>query len=214
MAAFTTLVLGGARSGKSVVAEDLAGRLGRSRSQDVWYLATAAPAAPGDADWAARIAAHRSRRPSTWTTIETASDGDLAGALLAAGGVALVDSLGTWVAAALERCTVALSEAAIGPEPVGGSDSPTGPPSPLDLSVAVGELVEALCRRRDQQLATVIVSEEVGLGVHPVSASGRQFRDLLGSVNQAVAKAADQVMLVVAGRVLPLVTVGEAFGGC
>jgi adenosyl cobinamide kinase/adenosyl cobinamide phosphate guanylyltransferase len=50
----------------------------------------------------------------------------------------------------------------------------------------------------------VVVSEEVGLGVHPSSELGRHFRDALGDVNQAVAAVADRVLLVVAGRVLPL----------
>jgi adenosyl cobinamide kinase/adenosyl cobinamide phosphate guanylyltransferase len=51
---------------------------------------------------------------------------------------------------------------------------------------------------------TVVVSEEVGLGVHPSSEVGRKFRDVLGTANQAVAELADRVLLVVAGRVLPL----------
>ena len=51
---------------------------------------------------------------------------------------------------------------------------------------------------------TVVVSDEVGLGVHPSSEMGRQFRDELGALNQLVAAAADEVLLVVAGRVLRL----------
>ncbi len=51
---------------------------------------------------------------------------------------------------------------------------------------------------------TVVVSEEVGLGVHPSTEAGRAFRDVLGDVNRAVADVADEVLLVVAGRVLPL----------
>ena len=50
----------------------------------------------------------------------------------------------------------------------------------------------------------MIVSEEVGLGVHPSTEVGRAFRDVLGDVNRAVAEVADEVLLVVAGRVLPL----------
>ena len=51
---------------------------------------------------------------------------------------------------------------------------------------------------------TVLVTDEVGLGVHPSSEMGRQFRDELGALNRMVAAVADEVLLVVAGRVLPL----------
>jgi adenosylcobinamide kinase/adenosylcobinamide-phosphate guanylyltransferase len=69
---------------------------------------------------------------------------------------------------------------------------------------------EALCaslveRRGD----TVLVSDEVGLGVHPSSRSGRAFRDAMGALNQAVASISDEVLLVVAGCVLPLGSVGD-----
>jgi adenosyl cobinamide kinase/adenosyl cobinamide phosphate guanylyltransferase len=50
----------------------------------------------------------------------------------------------------------------------------------------------------------VVVSEEVGLGVHPATEDGRRFRDALGTLNQAVAAVADEVLLVVAGRILRL----------
>ena len=63
----------------------------------------------------------------------------------------------------------------------------------------------ALCRALTERTGdSVVVSEEVGLGVHPSSAAGRQFRDALGTLNQDVAEVADQVVLIVAGRVLPL----------
>ena len=86
-----TLVLGGASSGKSLIAEEIAGSCG-----DVTYVATAVPA-PGDADHAARIAAHRARRPASWTTVECTAVSDLARHLRQIAGVALVDSLGTWI---------------------------------------------------------------------------------------------------------------------
>jgi adenosyl cobinamide kinase/adenosyl cobinamide phosphate guanylyltransferase len=71
-----------------------------------------------------------------------------------------------------------------------------------DLRPDVGGLLAALGARRGD---TVIVSDEVGLGVHPSTEVGRRFRDVLGDVNAAVAEAAGEVLLVVAGRVLPLV---------
>jgi adenosyl cobinamide kinase/adenosyl cobinamide phosphate guanylyltransferase len=70
-----------------------------------------------------------------------------------------------------------------------------------------GEPVDgaALCRALAERNGdTVIVSEEVGLGVHPPTAAGRQFRDALGTLNQAVAEAADAAYLIVAGRALRL----------
>ena len=159
-----TLVLGGARSGKSAVAE----RLAASRSPSVTYVATGS-ADPTDSGFAARIAAHRLRRPTTWTTVECGAG--LVEALGAASGVVLVDALGTWVAA---------------------HD---------DFVVDVDGLVAALSGLDGD---AVVVSEEVGLGVHPSTAIGGAFRDALGSLNQAVAEVADDVLLVIAGRVLSL----------
>jgi adenosyl cobinamide kinase/adenosyl cobinamide phosphate guanylyltransferase len=158
-----TLVLGGARSGKSEIAEAIAARL----PGPVTYVATSA-VDPEDAEWAARVAAHRDRRDPSWKTLEVA--GELAQTLSEVGGSVLVDSLGTWVSR-------------------DGSDA-----EPDDL-------VRALATRSGD---TVLVSEEVGLGVHPSTESGRHFRDALGEVNRAVAAVADEVLLVVAGRVLPL----------
>jgi adenosylcobinamide kinase / adenosylcobinamide-phosphate guanylyltransferase len=70
-----------------------------------------------------------------------------------------------------------------------------------ELDPPVQELVDALAGRTG---TTVLVSEEVGLGVHPETPVGRRFRDVLGDLNQAVAEVSDEVLLVVAGRVLPL----------
>ena len=158
------LVLGGARSGKSVVAE----RRAAESSTAVTYLATAVPAGD-DADFAARIAAHQARRPPTWSTVEVGAA--LAEHLRDLDGTALVDSLGTWVA------------------------------NYEDFEVDGRALVDAMTGRSGD---TIVVSEEVGLGVHPSSEAGRRFRDVLGALNQVVAEAADDVLLVVAGRVLPL----------
>ena len=171
-----TVVLGGARSGKSAVAERLAAQAaggrdgaipgGRGR---VTYVATWVPE-PSDADMVARVVAHRARRPSDWEVVEVAGN-DLAGALRGLGGTVLVDALGTWVAAA------------------------------DDFAVDAGDLCVALKGRTGD---TIVVSEEVGLGVHPSTDSGRRFRDALGALNLAVAAVADRALLVVAGRALVL----------
>jgi adenosyl cobinamide kinase/adenosyl cobinamide phosphate guanylyltransferase len=159
-----TLVLGGAASGKSVVAERLAADLGAA----VTYVATWEPD-PDDADMRARVDAHRARRPAGWSTVECTVG--LPAVVRALPGTVLIDALGTWVAAA------------------GGE------------GVDAAALCAAL-RARDGD--AVVVSDEVGLGVHPSSEAGRRFRDALGTVNQQVAAAADRVWLVVAGRVLEL----------
>jgi adenosyl cobinamide kinase/adenosyl cobinamide phosphate guanylyltransferase len=157
-----TLVLGGARSGKSELAERLVERSGQS----VTYVATGVAT---DGDMAARIAAHRARRPTTWQTVEAGQD--LTSVVSELGGSVLVDSLGTWLARldGFENNFVRLAEA---------------------LAARPGD--------------TVVVSDEVGLGVHPSSEVGRQFRDALGQLNRTVANAADEVLLVVAGRVIRL----------
>ena len=74
------------------------------------------------------------------------------------------------------------------------------------LAVDAGALCSALVERRGD---SVVVSDEVGLGVHPSTSVGRQFRDALGSLNQAVSAVADRTYLVVAGRMLPLASVTE-----
>jgi adenosyl cobinamide kinase/adenosyl cobinamide phosphate guanylyltransferase len=74
-----------------------------------------------------------------------------------------------------------------------------------EFGVDTAELCDALARRDGD---TVVVSEEVGLGVHPSTAAGQQFRDALGELNQAVATVADEVVLVVAGRALRLEAAG------
>ncbi len=164
-------MLGGARSGKSAFAEQLAG------SEAVRYVATAV-ADPADADFAERIAAHRARRPGSWTIVE----GDLVAALREAAPVTLVDDLGTWLTARLDAR--------------GAWDSPRG-----TLSPEMDTLVTAVDHYRER---LIIVSPEVGLGVIPATASGRLFRDEIGTLNQRLADICDEVFLVVAGHALQI----------
>lgn len=163
-----TLVLGGARSGKSLIAEQLAGSHGGA----VTYVATAVTA-PGDADHAARIDAHRARRPGDWDTIECSRASDLARCLRRIRGVALVDSLGSWVA--------------LRPD--------------FDVGDETDDLLAALVEREG---STVLVSEEVGLAVHPPTEAGRRYVEAMGALNQRVAAVADRALLVVAGRAVEL----------
>ncbi|MGY1739278.1 MULTISPECIES: bifunctional adenosylcobinamide kinase/adenosylcobinamide-phosphate guanylyltransferase [unclassified Blastococcus] len=163
------LVLGGSRSGKSAHAESLV-----ADRSDVVYLAASAPA-PGDAEWAARVAAHRARRPASWTTLETTAPSDLL-----RGGTVLVDSVTTWVAALMDETGV-------------WDDAPG---SAQRLAGRCDALVNAWAMTPAHVVA---VSDEVGLGVVPETRSGRLFRDTLGAVNQRLAGTADEVWFVVAG---------------
>ncbi len=167
-----TLVLGGTRSGKSAIAESLAASLAVSLGRPVTYIATAA-VDPSDTNHVARVAAHQARRPRGWATVECETPAELPQALLDTTGVALVDSLGTWV---------------------------TLHP---DLHVDAEDLLDGLARR---QHPTVVVSEEVGLAVHPPTELGRRYVDALGTLNQQVAAAAGRVLFVVAGRAVELPT--------
>jgi adenosylcobinamide kinase/adenosylcobinamide-phosphate guanylyltransferase len=163
------LILGGARSGKSALAEERALSLGGG---NVLYVATAI-ARPEDPDLSRRIEAHRERRELNWGLLEL-KGGGLDSVLDAMDGwsAILFDSLTLWVSARmldevesgiLEEFERFVGRASMRPEPV------------------------------------ILVSDEVGLGVVPESAEGRRFRDLLGLVNQRAAAAAEEVHLCVAG---------------
>jgi adenosylcobinamide kinase/adenosylcobinamide-phosphate guanylyltransferase len=170
------LVLGGARSGKSAYAEHLLGD-----EASVTYVATAVVDGE-DVDWAARVAAHLARRPANWTTIETI---DLVAVLNANGAPVLVDSVTAWLTATMD--VVGIWEAA--------------PGACAELGARIDAVVAAWAGTARHVVA---VSDEVGLGVVPESASGRVFRDALGLLNQALAATADEVYLVTAGIPLRL----------
>jgi adenosylcobinamide kinase/adenosylcobinamide-phosphate guanylyltransferase len=146
-------------------------------------VALVATAEALDADMAERIARHQAERPSDWLTLE--SPLDPVGAcrrLVGSVDLAVVDCLTLWVS----NCFL------------GGRDA--------DAILAAADDLSALCRER--VLSLVVVSNEVGEGVHPATRDGRRFRDLLGLVNQRVAAAADRVTLMIAG--IPLVVKGRA----
>ncbi|SCF47160.1 bifunctional adenosylcobinamide kinase/adenosylcobinamide-phosphate guanylyltransferase, partial [Micromonospora mirobrigensis] len=168
----TVLVLGGIRSGKSEFAESLV-----ADAPTVRYVATAADADPEDQEWAARLAAHRDRRPGSWTTEETAGDPRRLADVIASAEpneTLLVDDLGGWV-------TVLLDPAH----------------QPADDVATIAELATAL---RETPARVVLVSPEVGLSLVPTTPLGRAFTDALGAANRAVADACDAVVLVVAGQ--------------
>jgi len=176
-APWRVLVLGGARSGKSEQAE-----LRVAGESDVTYVATGPGREAGDPEWAARVAAHRARRPAWWRTAETT---DLAGVLAGASGAVLIDGIGTWLAAAMDEC--------------GAWDG-----SAEGAARLAGRIRGLAGAWRQTRAHVVAVSDEAGLGVVPATPAGRLFRDELGRLNQLLAAESEEAELVVAGRVVPL----------
>jgi nicotinate-nucleotide--dimethylbenzimidazole phosphoribosyltransferase len=169
------LVLGGIRSGKSELAEELV--LGRTGAMPL-YVATARRL-PDDPGWNARLDAHRARRGDGWSTVEVGEDPSALPALLrgaAPTDVLLVDDLGTWLGAVMDVTPDGLSSVA------------------AELSAAVRACLATL----------VLVSPEVGLSLVPANEAARRFADGLGLTNRAVAAACDAVVLVIAGNAVPV----------
>lgn len=163
------LVTGGARSGKSRFAQEMAEG---ARAARRLFVATAVRC---DAEMRRRIIKHRAERDGRWATLEepTRLPERLPRSHLSAGGVILFDCLPTFVTNLL-----------------------LARHSHASIRKRVGAVLKA-CRRPG--LTTLFVSNEVGLGLVPEHPLGREFRDLLGIVNQQVAGAADDVYLLVAG---------------
>lgn len=164
-----TLVLGGARSGKSRYAEGLV-----SATPPPWtYIATAQAF---DDEMKLRLAHHRSRRDERWRTVEEPLElGPIIARHASEGGAVLIDCLTLWLSNIL----------------LNGHDTER----------ASAELIDALERVRGK---IVIVSNEVGFGIVPDNRLAREFRDAQGWLNQAVARVADQVVLIAAGLPLTL----------
>ncbi len=169
-----SLVLGGARSGKSTYAEKLAtGALFGGTPKPALYIATAEA---GDVEMATRIMAHRARRGANWTTIETPlalDEAVLANAV--PGRPILVDCLTLWLSNLMH--------------------------AERDLDEAADELVRAL---DGLAAPVVFVSNEVGLGIVPETSLGRAFRDAQGRLNMRMAERADRVISMTAGLPLVL----------
>jgi adenosylcobinamide kinase/adenosylcobinamide-phosphate guanylyltransferase len=182
----STLVLGGARSGKSAHAEALASASGR----EVVYIATAQPGR-SDGEMAQRIAHHRAGRPAHWTTIEEPIA--LGGAILqwsAPSRVVLVDCLTLWLSNLLFSGAEAFPETGVITLP------------PL-FHAQRQALLDAIASASGD---VIFVSNEVGMGIVPMGAVSRAFVDEQGRLNQAVAAACGRAVFVAAG--LPLVLKG------
>ena len=173
-----TLILGGARSGKSDYAEKLAAQQGNQ----VLYIATAEA---GDQEMLDRIAAHQRARPSHWQTLEAPRH---VGPALER----LPDKPAVWL---LDCLTLLVSNIILAMDQE---------PTPVIEAAVQSELESILATQVTQAAALIIVSNEVGLGLVPSYTLGRLYRDILGRANQHLAARADQVIFMVAGLPMTL----------
>ena len=162
------VLLGGARSGKSALAVQLAG-------ERATFVATGTAE---DEEMAERIRRHRDDRPAAWTTIEEPIALGAALDSVAPEETVVVDCLSLWVSNLLGARWE---------------------------NAAVEQEAAAVAQRAAARLgSTIVVSNEVGLGIVPINPLGRRYRDLLGLVNRTFAAQAERAVLVVAGRGLEL----------
>ncbi len=169
-----TFLIGGARSGKST----LAVQLGEHHGGAVHFIATAEPF---DDDLRERVERHRADRPPSWTTAEVPVELPAAIADAPPDAFVIVDCLTVWLANLLVHVI-----------------------DPQRRAQYEHDMVTALRERAATTSPVVVVSNEVGLGIHPDTSIGRDYRDELGRLNQLVAAAADASLLMVAGRALRL----------
>ena len=179
----SVLITGGARSGKSRFAQELAARLG----EPVLFVATAVA---GDEEMRQRIEQHRRKRPAAWSTLEVTTEvGSRICREIGRAQVVIVDCITLLVSNILDRYCSQVGEQ-------------------MDASLIeqrviaeINELVACISR---VEASFIVVTNEVGLGLVPVNKVGRLYRDLLGKANQLLAEYADEVYLMVAGLPLPI----------
>lgn len=177
------LILGGARSGKSHFAQQLAQACSDEEQRSIVYIATAEA---GDEHMRQRIKRHRQGRPVGWETVEAPQD--VAAAIEIAGdsaAVIIVDCL-----------TLLISNLLL----AGGEDFNENEAQVTSKEEAILDEIEALIRAaREANAQVMVVSNEVGMGIVPLTRLGRIFRDIAGRANQALAQAADEVYVMWAG---------------
>lgn len=187
-----TFITGGVRSGKSILAEDLAAEAGRP----VYYLATMR-IFDGDPEQLRRLEIHRSRRPADWQTVDAAFDAhDVVSGLPAGEATAIFDCLSLYV-------TNILLATADGVDIAYDAAGPSDPYlKETEVLQKIGSVLAAMEQR--PEIDFVVVSNEVGWGVVPESSLGRCFRDFLGLANQEFAARARRVYLACSGLRLQL----------
>jgi adenosylcobinamide kinase/adenosylcobinamide-phosphate guanylyltransferase len=170
-----TLLIGGARSGKSREAERIL-----AAEREVTYVATAYPIGT-DEEWDERVRRHQADRPAHWRTVETL---DVTGLLATAGPPVLVDCLTLWLTRLMDR-----------------HDAWDDAAWPTAQKAVAADIEELLAAWRTTSRRVVAVTNEVGQGVVPATAAGRRFRDLMGHLNARLAAETEDVRWCVAGRV-------------
>jgi adenosylcobinamide kinase/adenosylcobinamide-phosphate guanylyltransferase len=168
------VILGGTRSGKSRFGRDRAAAL--AGDDPVTFVATALP---GDAEMDERIAMHRADRPAGWATVEPGRDLPAAIRAVAATTTILLDGLTLWLSQLID-------------EPVDVAALVEGPIEDLRGALAAHDG------------PAVVVSDEIGLGLVPMDAVSRAFRDLLGIAHQRLVADSDEAWFMVAGRAIRL----------
>ncbi|MEN8614121.1 bifunctional adenosylcobinamide kinase/adenosylcobinamide-phosphate guanylyltransferase [Dehalogenimonas sp. THU2] len=174
----TILLIGGARSGKSSYAEELAREIGG----EVLFVATAEA---GDAEMQTRIAAHKKSRPAHWHTLE---------APCGVGGCIALDTR-SYDVVVLDCVTLLVNNILCKHMAVQGDDV-SQKAVEEDVKSEIGAVIECM---RKSPATYVMVTNEVGEGIIPLGASTRIYRDVLGRANQMLARAVDEVYLMVAG---------------
>ena len=171
-----TLILGGARSGKSTYAQQLAATMGGK----VLFCATAEPL---DDEMQSRIEQHRRSRPVDWDTVEASRDiGTALHKMVAGYDTVIIDCITLLVANCIgENTNVDTAEQLVHSE--------------------ITNLINLMQRKHSSYM---LVSNELGNGLVPENGLGRVYRDVLGKANQMLAAHADEVYLMVAGLPLKL----------
>ncbi len=178
------LIIGGARSGKSHFAQELALKL----EELVLFVATAEAS---DEEMQQRIEEHRKARPATWSTLEVTTHV----------GRRIRQQIGEAQTVIIDCITLLINNIFLehgGKH--GGNDELDAPTIEQAVITEIDELIDCINR---VNATFIIVTNEVGLGLVPANKVGRLYRDLLGKANQMLAQHADEIYLMVAG--LPLV---------
>lgn len=178
-----TLVLGGARSGKSAYALELAAQRGQADSVQAYRVLFVATALAFDEEMITRIDRHKSERPADWYTLEAPKQvgGAIRGCPVKA-GVLVLD------------CLTLLANNVLLDQP-----DPDNIPEEIAQELLDSEVNSLLAAYQDSSAEWIIISNEVGLGIVPATPLGRIYRDVLGRANQRLAQVADRVVLMVAG---------------
>jgi len=177
------LITGGARSGKSRFAQELALKLGKP----VLFVATAEA---GDEEMRHRIEEHQKNRPSDWSTLEvTTHVGSQISQNIGRAQVVIVDCITLLVNNIFSQYGDQASQ-------------------PIDASIIEPELMAEISELvgciNHTNASFIMVTNEVGMGLVPANQVGRLYRDLLGKANQMLAEVADEIYLMVAGLPVPI----------